>query len=74
MLKALGLACVVTTVEGQGSAVGGGIEVESTAVRAVVDQVSASATNPAFPGHTTYRCSLQLMGDDGTTVRAVNLL
>ena len=39
MLKALGLACVVTTVEGQGrpSAVGGGIEVESTAVRAVVD-------------------------------------
>jgi hypothetical protein len=65
MLKALGPACVFTAVEGQGrpSASGGGIEVESKAVRAVVDQVSASATNPAFPGHTTYRCSLQLMGD-----------
>lgn len=43
---------------------GGGIEVESMAVRAIVDEVSTGgATNPVFPGHTTYRCSLQLMGD-----------
>ena len=60
------LACVVTAVEGQQGrpgASGGGIEVESSAVRAVLEQVSASAANPDFPGHTTYRCSLQLMGD-----------
>jgi hypothetical protein len=61
MLKAARLAValgVVTTVEGQGRT-----RVERFAADAVVEQVSASAANQAFPGYTTYRCSMQLMGD-----------